>query len=479
MSFTKFSFNPQIMAGIQNSGYVSPTPIQSEAIPAVLTGRDLLGLAQTGTGKTAAFVLPILQRLLDGPRRNVRALIIAPTRELAEQINDNIINLAGKTGLRSVTIYGGVSKVGQVRKLAAGVEIVVACPGRLLDILADGAIDLSMVNTLVLDEADMMFDMGFMPAIRRVLKHIPKQRQNLLFSATMPDAIRLLANEILRDPVTVQIDHAKPLTSIAQRLYQVEKNRKSSLLMALMRETEMSSALIFTKTKYGAKKLAGILEKSGYRATSIQGNLSQSKRQQALDGFREGKYQFLVATDIAARGIDVTGISHVINYDVPDTVESYTHRIGRTGRANRSGEALTFASNEDRGIILAIERTIGQRLERHEVSAELVETVVDRRELGIQSRPAKSGFPGVSRSGRPSSGPSRPRGPKDSSGRKNTAGGRSPSTFDRKSDTDGRSKESSGRNMENGNRRSSGPAKRKGRSASSLGLGFLRKPSAA
>jgi ATP-dependent RNA helicase RhlE len=362
MSFTQFDFHEKIAAGIRACDYETPTPIQEKTIPAILEGRDILGLAQTGTGKTAAFVLPILQRLLNGPRGKVRTLIVAPTRELAEQIHNDITRLARQTGLRSVAVYGGVGKLPQVNKIRAGVEIVVACPGRLLDHLRDKTFNLSRVEHLVLDEADHMFDMGFLPDIRRILNYLNNERQTLLFSATMPEEIRHLAEEILNNPVRVQIDHSRPTATVAQVLFSVGQDNKTSLLKDIMATTDMAATLIFTRTKHRAESLARQLQKAGYAATSLQGNLSQQKRQQALSGFKRGQFKVLVATDIAARGIDVTGISHVINYDMPATVDAYTHRVGRTGRASRTGEAFTFVGREDRKIISQIERTLGRKL---------------------------------------------------------------------------------------------------------------------
>jgi superfamily II DNA/RNA helicase len=364
MSFKEFKLHPKITAGIDACGFTTPTPIQKQAIPPILEGRDILGLAQTGTGKTAAFVLPLLQRLLDGPRKRVRALIVAPTRELAEQIHDDISNLAKQTGLRSISIYGGVGKHPQVRAIRNGVEIIVACPGRLLDLLNDRAFSLNAVEALVLDEADHMFDKGFLPDIRRIIKQLPTDRQSLVFSATMPREIRHLAENILTNPVTVQINHTQPVLSISHVLFQVAKARKTSLLKSIIQEKKMSSTLIFTRTKHKAKSLALHLQKEGYSAASIQGNLSQQKRQQALNGFKDGTFKILVATDIAARGIDVQGISHVINYDVPDTAEAYTHRTGRTGRAACTGEAFIFAGREDNKMIAIIERTLGKKMVR-------------------------------------------------------------------------------------------------------------------
>ena len=364
MSFKDFQFHPTIDAGITACGYTIPTPIQKEAIPPILAGRDILGLAQTGTGKTAAFVLPLLERLLTGPRKKVRALIVAPTRELAEQIHENIGKMSQQTDLRSVVIYGGVGKGKQISTLRAGVEIVVACPGRLLDLLNEKALTLSTVEVLVLDEADHMFDKGFLPDIRRIIRLLPKNRQSLVFSATMPGEIRHLAEEILNNPVTVQINHTLPAPSISHGIFHVATDQKTSLLKNIIKEREMTSTLVFTRTKHKAKSLALQLERSGFNAASIQGNLSQQKRQQALDGFRDGTYGILVATDIAARGIDVTGISHVINYDMPDTAETYTHRTGRTGRASLTGQALTFACHEDSKMIALIERNLGKKMVR-------------------------------------------------------------------------------------------------------------------
>lgn len=398
MSFTSFPFHPRVAAGITACGYTTPTPIQEQAIPPVLAGKDLLGLAQTGTGKTAAFVLPLLQRLLDGPRSTVRALIVAPTRELAEQINSNIRMMAGQTGLRSVVIYGGVSKHAQAKALHAGVEIIVACPGRLLDHLKDRTISLSQVEVLVLDEADHMFDKGFLPDIRRIIKCLPRQRQSLVFSATMPAEIRRLAEEILHNPVTVQINHTLPAATISHVLFSVEKERKTSLLKGLIEQRKIASALVFTRTKHKAKSLALHLQKAGFNATSIQGNLSQQKRQVAMDGFRDGTFTILVATDIAARGIDVPGISHVINYDVPDTAETYTHRTGRTGRATLSGEALTFAATEDRDMIQVIERNMGKKMAREDISGFHceAETVCEERRERIPRQMPKRKQPAAS-----------------------------------------------------------------------------------
>jgi superfamily II DNA/RNA helicase len=386
MSFTRFDFHQKITAGIKACNYETPTPIQEKAIPATLEGRDILGLAQTGTGKTAAFVLPVLQHMLKGPCGRVRTLIVAPTRELAEQIHVEITRLARQTGLRSLAVYGGVGKPAQARKLRAGVDIVVACPGRLLDHLRDRTFTLSKVEHLVLDEADHMFDMGFLPDIRRILGYLPAKRQTMLFSATMPDEIRHLAEEVLNNPVRVQIGYSRPTATVAQVLYSVNQNAKITLLKDIMARTDMRSTLIFTRTKHRAKSLAGQLQKAGYTATSLQGNLSQQKRQQALNGFKRGEFKVLVATDIAARGIDVSNISHVINFDMPATVDAYTHRIGRTGRAACTGEALTFAGHEDRKIISQIERALGGKLAWVNVADKGEDLPVSRSSAGKPTR---------------------------------------------------------------------------------------------
>jgi ATP-dependent RNA helicase RhlE len=362
--FAAFGLHSRVAAGVAAAGYSKPTPIQQDAIPAALAGRDILGLAQTGTGKTAAFVLPLLHRLVDGPRRRVRALVVAPTRELAEQIHQEITVLGQATKLRSATVYGGVGMNPQAQALRGGAEIIVACPGRLLDHLERGTGTLAELEVLVLDEADQMFDMGFLPAIRTIVKRVPASAQRLLFSATMPSDLRALASSVLRDPVTVEIGRAAPAETVSHALYPVARQQKTDLLKYLLRRTDTRSALVFTRTKHGAKRLAEQLERDNFFVASLQGNLSQNKRQRALDDFRSGSVHILVATDIAARGIDVESVSHVINYDVPLTAEAYTHRIGRTGRAERSGEALTFVTPDDDKAVRAIERALGTPLER-------------------------------------------------------------------------------------------------------------------
>ena len=364
MNFDSFAFHPLIKAGIAAAAYELPTPIQQETIPVILAGKDVLGLAQTGTGKTAAFVLPILQRLMrGGPRGKLRALIVAPTRELAEQTQTFIKLLGRKTGLRSISIYGGVGSQPQIKALKEGVDIVVACPGRFLDLRDQGALDLSRVEVLVLDEADQMFDMGFLPSIRRIIDALPQKRQTLLFSATMPDEIRKLANQILRDPTTIEISITEPVRTITHAVYLAESANKQDMLLRLIKEAGSGSILAFMRTKHRAKKTAFQLQQAGISATSLQGNLSQSQRDTAMRAFRDGKVQVLVATDIAARGIDVSRVSHVINFDMPDTPEAYTHRTGRTGRMERLGTALSLVSQEELAMLRTIERLMGQKLE--------------------------------------------------------------------------------------------------------------------
>ena len=385
MSFESFSFDRRIVSGIVACGYETPTPIQAETIPAILRGQDVLGLAQTGTGKTAAFALPILQHLInsDADRRGpVRVLVLAPTRELALQIQESFIALGKQTGYRSAAVFGGVGIVPQIKAMRSS-AIAVACPGRLLDLAKRGECNLSEVDILVLDEADRMFDMGFLPDLRRILALLPAKRQNLLFSATMPGEIRSLAGELLRDPVTVQVNHTVPKASIEHVAYNVPSRQKTGLLQALLKETAHESVLVFTRTKHRAKNVARFLGEKGWLATALQGNLSQNRRQEALDGFRAGKYKIMVATDIAARGIDCSSISHVINYDVPDTAETYTHRIGRTGRADRTGMAMTLISGEDNSLMRTIERSLGNVIPRTKLEG----FVCDQEEDGDFGRP--------------------------------------------------------------------------------------------
>jgi len=364
MNFESFNFHPSVMAGVRALGYSVPTPIQLQAIPLIMQGRDVIGLAQTGTGKTAAFALPILERLRSNPRRCVRALIISPTRELAEQTCEVMNSLGSRTGLRSIAVYGGVSMEWQIRGVASGAEIVAACPGRLLDHLWKGTISLSEIEVLVIDEADRMFDMGFLPDVRNVLRCILHRHQTLLFGATMPAAIRRLAHEILHEPITVQVDRQLPAKTVSHTLYPVQQHLKTNLLKEILNRTTMESVLVFTRTKHRAQRVAQQLVRDGYRVTSLQGDLPQNRRQAALEGFRNGSIKILVATDIAARGIDVLSISHVINYDMPGSTDDYIHRIGRTGRVEKNGDAITFVTSADADKISALERLLNAPLER-------------------------------------------------------------------------------------------------------------------
>jgi superfamily II DNA/RNA helicase len=404
VNFDAFDFDPRIMAGVKRAGYAEPTPIQTQAVPEVLAGRDVMGLAQTGSGKTAAFALPILQNMLAAgarPRGPLKTLVLAPTRELALQTHESFVSMGRETGLRSASVFGGVGFGPQIKALKQA-SICVACPGRLLDLVQRGQADLRQVETVVLDEADRMLDMGFAPDIKRIMAMLKNRRQTMLFSATMPREIRAMADELLTDPATVQVAHKAPVSTISHALYPVNSNDKPQLVMDLLGQAGAGSVLVFTRTKHRAKSLALKLDKQGYSATSLQGNLSQNRRQRAMDDFRSGKRQVMVATDIAARGIDCASITHVINFDVPDCAETYTHRIGRTGRAGREGEALTLVSAEEAGRMRSIERSLGLRMER--VAAEGFEPPAkpqpqrqhDRRSAKPKNqggRPARQGGP--------------------------------------------------------------------------------------
>jgi len=364
MQFNTFNLDPRLLAGIARAGFSEPTPIQVAAIPAALAGHDLIGTAQTGTGKTAAFVLPILHKLLSGPQRQTRALIITPTRELAEQIHETIRALKGALKIRSATVYGGVSAAPQIRALQEGVEIIVACPGRLLDHIDQGYARLNHIEFLVLDEADRMLDMGFLPSVKRILSHIPARRQTMLFSATFPAEVEQLASQYLRQPKRITLGLSRPVHTVQHALYQVPQHLKTGLLLELLKRTDTNSVLIFTRTKHRAQRLSQQLGRAGFQVTSLHSNRTQGQRQSALHGFRQGDYQIMVATDIAARGLDVESISHVINYDMPDTADAYIHRIGRTGRAERSGDAFTLVTPEDTAMVRTLEKIMGQPLPR-------------------------------------------------------------------------------------------------------------------
>ncbi|MBC8077670.1 MAG: DEAD/DEAH box helicase, partial [Chloroflexales bacterium] len=364
LNFADQNLHATLLENVRAQGYTTPTPIQAAAIPPALEGRDVIGLAQTGTGKTAAFVLPILQRLMTSKGSGTRCLIVTPTRELAEQIHDTILALGKGTGLRSATVYGGVGMDQQERALRSGADIIVACPGRLLDHIDRGYAKLSRLEVLVLDEADRMLDMGFLPAIKRILAHLPAKRQTLLFSATMPTEIKSLATNTTQRAATIQIGTVVPASTVAHAIYPVAQHLKTALLLELLTRTDTGSVLVFTRTKHRASRLAEQLARSGYKVAALHSNKSQNQRQAALDGFRDGSFHVLVATDIAARGIDVARVSHVITYDSPDTTDAYIHRIGRTGRAERSGDAFTMTTDEDVPTVRAIERVLGQPLER-------------------------------------------------------------------------------------------------------------------
>lgn len=366
MTFSDFQLHGALNASILAANYNAPTPIQREAIPTILEGKDLIGLAQTGTGKTAAFVLPLLHKLLAGKRGNLpTALIITPTRELAEQVGSVVRVFSAKTQLRSLCIYGGVSMGQQISKLKQRQDIIIACPGRLLDHIKRKTINVSQIDTVVLDEADQLYDMGFFPDIKAIFRSLPTARQTLMFSATMPPHIEALATESLREPVRVQASALRPVETVEQLLLPVSQDQKKDLLIELLKGfPSAESVLVFTRTKHRAKSLDKHLHQAGFAVTSLQGNLSQNKRQAAMAGFRSGKFQIMVATDIAARGIDVSQVFHVINFDVPETTEAYTHRIGRTGRASQTGKSYTFVAREDISFVRELERALKQSIKR-------------------------------------------------------------------------------------------------------------------
>jgi ATP-dependent RNA helicase RhlE len=368
MSFVSFKMDGRVGQGLQAAGYEKATPIQDVAIPAILAGHDVIGTAPTGTGKTAAFVLPILHNLLaakkQGGRRATRALIVTPTRELAEQIHSVIRELGKHTSLRSATVYGGVGMQPQEKALQQGVEVIVACPGRLLDHMNRGTARLDQVEILVIDEADRMLDMGFLPSIQQIMKQVPSRRQTLLFSATFDAAVEQLAAKFLRSPQRFSMGTDAPSDTVAHTLYPVPQHLKPGLLQRLLDEMTVDSILVFTRTKHRADRVAEKIKRAGYAASVLHSNKSQSQRKQAMDQFRTGKIKVLVATDIAARGLDVASISHVINFDIPDSATSYIHRIGRTGRAERLGDAFTLVTRDDKDTIRDIERLLGAPIER-------------------------------------------------------------------------------------------------------------------
>jgi ATP-dependent RNA helicase RhlE len=367
MPFLTLGLEPRILRAVQEAGYTEPTPIQLQAIPQVLAGHDLIGIAQTGTGKTAAFTLPILTKLIAQPstRRGVRALVIAPTRELVVQIDENIRAYGKHLPLRVATVYGGVSERPQMSALREGVDIVVATPGRLQDLMGQRCGDFSTLEFLVLDEADRMLDMGFLPSVRNIVRLLPQRRQTLLFSATLSREIESLTHQFQHHPKTVQIGRrSNPAETVTQLVYEVPHHLKSNLLTHLLKDPSLNMVLLFTRTKHGADKVARKLEQSGIRTATLHSNKSQNQRLRALKDFKSGSVRVLVATDIAARGIDVDGISHVVNYDFPMHPEDYVHRIGRTGRAHAVGDALSFATPEDHSALRSLERFIGRGVVR-------------------------------------------------------------------------------------------------------------------
>jgi len=419
--FSSLNLSKPLLDAIASEGYDTPTPIQAQSIPPVLEGRDLLGCAQTGTGKTAAFALPILELLHRGTknaprgrRRTPRALILSPTRELACQIEQSMRTYGKRTHMRTTVIYGGVSQFRQVRQLDAGVDIIVATPGRLMDLMEQGYVDLSAVEIFVLDEADRMLDMGFINPIRTIAQQIPEAHQTLLFSATIPNTIIKLANSLLNDPVRISVTpDVSAAPSIDQALYMVPAEKKPQLLTHLLKDENVKRAVVFTRTKHGADKLVKILSHNAVKGTAIHGNKSQNQRQRALDEFRSGRSRVLVATDVAARGLDVDGITHVFNYDLPNEAEAYIHRIGRTGRAGATGIAISFCSREERAFLRAIERLIGDR----------IDTGTIPEELGIKAESAGHRDSGASRGRVPHSGKGNYRGPKRENQSRNSGPG--------------------------------------------------------
>ena len=365
MPFSGFNLHPSLLLGLKDLGFIRPTAIQADAIPPAMEGRDLLACATTGSGKTIAFLLPILHRLIDERRGVTRALVLTPTRELAAQIVGDLNDVAVHTPITAAAVFGGVGMGPQEHAFRSGVDVIVGTPGRLLDHFKRPYAKLAGLKHLVLDEADRMLDMGFLPDLRRVLRHLPTKRQTLFFSATMPAPIAELAREMLHTPATINLERrAVPAVGITQALYPVAQHLKAPLLFELLRRDEVRDALVFTRTKHRADRLARALEGAGFKVARIHGNRSQSQRTEALAGFKGGKYRVLVATDIAARGIDVTALGHVINFDVPAVPEDYIHRVGRTARAELTGAAFTFVSPEEEGNVRGIERAIEKRLPR-------------------------------------------------------------------------------------------------------------------
>jgi ATP-dependent RNA helicase RhlE len=403
--FDAFNFHPQLKAALAHLNFTVPTPIQAQSIPVALAGRDLIGLAQTGTGKTAAYLLPMIHHILSHPKPKgaPRALVLTPTRELSEQVASVVNSLGEKAKVSCVTVYGGTSMTRQISELHRGIDIVVACPGRLLDHMGRRTVNLSRIEFLVLDEADRMFDMGFLPSIREILVKLPRNQQRMLFSATMPSSIRQLTAEVLRDPETVQIGDGKANRLVEHVSYVVPSNMKREAVLRLVDEDATDTILIFTRTKDAAQGLSDVLNVKGYSVAALHGDMSQHDRNAALQGFRDGQHRILVATDVAARGIDVTGIGRVINYDMPDSVESYIHRVGRTGRAAATGKAISIITPTDAAITRQIEGA-GCKMTRSSLegitSRELekfVDLAAHLKTRSPRGRPSGGGFGGGSR----------------------------------------------------------------------------------
>ncbi|HTK57073.1 MAG TPA: DEAD/DEAH box helicase [Gemmatimonadales bacterium] len=397
MPFTELKLHPDLLRGIKELGFARPTPIQTQAIPPAMLGKDLLACAMTGSGKTAAFLLPIVHKLIDRPRRTTRALVITPTRELAAQILENLNEFATHTPVTGAAVYGGVGMGPQEHAFRSGVDVIVATPGRLLDHLRFPYAKLDKIEYLVLDEADRMLDMGFLPEIRKILRHIPTKRQTLFFSATMPKEIAILSKEMLHDPVMLNVERqSAPAVGITQAIYPVSRELKGLLFFELLKRNEMQDALVFCRTKHRANRLWEFLTKRGIPAARIHANRSQPQRLEALAGFKSGKYRVLVATDIAARGIDVTALGHVVNFDVPAAPDDYIHRVGRTARAETTGHAFTFVAPDEEDELRRIERAVGKRLPRVTLpdfdykarSAEPLEIPLSQRIAEIKKRKA-------------------------------------------------------------------------------------------
>lgn len=362
MDFQQIQLDQRLHEAINRAGFETPTPIQEKALPIALGGSDIIGIAQTGTGKTAVFVLATLQKLLKGPRNHVRALIVTPTRELAQQVHSDIRTLSQGTKLHAAAIYGGVNAAQQIKTLQRGVEILIACPGRLLDLINQGHISLHEVEILVLDEADRMLDMGFMPDIKRIIKHMPQKHQTMLFSATFPKEIEKMASHTLQSPKRIDVGFSNPTKTVEHALYPVPAYLKTEMLLEILKNTKTNSVLVFSRTKRRTYRLEKKIRAAGYKVTSLHGDRSQNQRDAAMQGFRSGIYQVMIATDVAARGLDIDSISHVINYDIPDTADAYVHRIGRTGRAEREGQAFTLVTPDDDKMVRDIEKRVGYKI---------------------------------------------------------------------------------------------------------------------